>query len=227
MSYKTKHEKLLHYAATAILGLTLSSCGGNNENNNSEQKENEQGLLSKKKIRTADKYSTPVTLQSVHIPLYNSKGQRLENYSILTKGQDTSLFLQYNYGKTSLQRAYINDSPEVVYIMTGEHFEVIDEAGHFIGVVIDKGGKPEIIAPENMQKYIAEFEHDDEENSKAFYSFRRIAHKDTIEFQAPQELPDSVLADSTMISTSLDINTESDSLKHKNYTDSMSVKTYE
>jgi len=227
MSYKTKHERLLHYAAAAILGFTLSSCSGNNENNNSEQEEIEQGLLSEKKIKTVDKYSTSVILQSVHIPLYNSQGQRLKNYSILTKGQDSSLFSQFDYGKTSLQRAYINDSPEVVYIMTGEHCEVIDETGCFIGVVIGKDGKPEIISPENLQKYIAEFEHGNEKNSKTSYRFRNVAPKDTIDFQVSHEFPDSVLADSTMITTPADINTKSDSLKHKHYVDSMLVKTYE
>ena len=222
MSYKTKHERLLHYAAAAILGFTLSSCSGNNENNNSEQEEIEQGLLSEKKIKTADKYSTPVILQSVDIPLYNSKGQRLKDCYILTKGQDTLLFSQFDYGKVSLQHAYINGSPKGVYIMTGEHGEIIDETGGFIGIVIGKEGKPEIIAPENMHKYIAEFRHGDEGDSRTPHRFRSIAPKDTIDFSASKELHDSILVDSTT-----NTNTKSDSLKQKHYADSISVKTYE
>lgn len=158
MSYKSKHlAKLIPLTAVTLLTLAETSCQNKNKDDVSTN-DIEQGLLTKNVPDINDKYGSIVSLQHVNIPIYNARGERIKDCSILTRGQDAALFAEYNYGKTSLQRAYFNNSSNAVYIMAGAHREVIDEKGRFIGLVINDRGRVIAIAPQNMQKYIVEYD---------------------------------------------------------------------
>ena len=157
MTYKNKHlRKFLPYAAATIISLTLFSCGNNKSDDNNKYTTS-QGLLDKQKIEANDKYGNKVILEQVDIPLYDINNRRRKDCYILTRGQDTELFAEHNYGKLTLQQAHLNGSNEAVYIRVGEHNEIVDESGKFVGLVLNEKGQAEAIAPQNILKYIEEF----------------------------------------------------------------------
>lgn len=228
MSYKSKHlSKLVPLATLVVFTLLHTSCQNKNKENDNEEIDNtEQGLLNKNVVKVYDKYGTSVSLYPMSVPLYNARGQRVKDCLVLTRGQDAAQFSEYNYGKLSLHQAHLNDSPDAVYIMVGEHNEVVGEDGRFIGLVLDEKGNVAVVAPQNMSSYISDFERakvQEDQRVRFEHKFPRV-EADVASDKILAEFTDSLANDSIAVDS---VGYHKTVFTEKQFLDTLGTKTGE
>lgn len=162
MTYKEKH---LHQAFGAMaVSLAMLVPAGCTKHKIENQTKQQVGLLNQTLIDAEDKYHNEVTLNLVHVPIYNKDGSRKTDQYVLTHGINNSSYEPVKE-ETYISKAYLNDSPRGFYVKIDKNRAILTEDG-FSGLFVDKTGKVAIVADKNIPDFILELMQYSSSNKK-------------------------------------------------------------